>query len=121
MLGAIKRKKIYGESERAKTAELGRYFYEKLSLIEGVRIYCDTPSSAIISFNIDGIDSEKVSEILSSEYGICTRAGLHCAPLIHSFLGTLNRGAVRVSIGCDNDKSELDFTLRAIDEIASLR
>ena len=117
---AVNRKRIHGESERQKIASLGRYFYSKIRSIDNLTVYCETPECGIIPFNIGSLDSEAVSQILSSEYGICTRAGLHCAPLIHKFLGTSARGAVRVSIGCDNTVDELDFCIRAIIEIASL-
>ena len=63
--------------------------------------------------------SESVGDILSGQYDICVRAGLHCAPLIHEAMGTLKTGAVRVSLGCDNTENEIDFFLKAVHEIAA--
>jgi glutamine synthetase len=39
--------------------------------------------------------------------GICVRGGLHCAPLAHRTLGTLEGGAVRISFGEDNTEKEI--------------
>ena len=41
--------------------------------------------------NIRNEDAGKVSEILWEDYGIATRAGAHCAPLMHELLEQLNR------------------------------
>ena len=49
----------------------------------------------IVSFNIRGMPSEEVAAAFAEE-GFCLRAGLHCAPLAHRFLGTQD-GAVRFS------------------------
>ena len=89
-----------------------------LNTIDGVRVLSpENALSGIVAFNVRDYDSNEVADILSSEYDICVRAGLHCAPLAHKYLGTLDRGAVRVSLGYDNTLSEVDFFLRAIGEI----
>lgn len=49
----------------------------------------------IVSFNVDGIKSETVAQILAKK-GYCLRAGFHCSALAHSQLGT-NTGTVRFS------------------------
>ena len=48
--------------------------------------------------NIADMDSAEVSDILMNEYGIATRSGIHCAPLMHKFFGTQNQGMVRFLI-----------------------
>ena len=60
-----------------------------------------------ISFACDRYDSEALAAILA-EYGVCVRAGLHCAPLAHKKLGTAPDGTVRVSLGYFNTEAELD-------------
>ena len=52
---------------------------------------------AIVAVDVAGADSALVADRLSSDFGICTRAGAHCAPLMHRALGTEERGAVRFS------------------------
>ncbi len=73
--------------------------------------------NGIISFNVNGLSSAQVCDILSSQYDICTRCGLHCAPLIHKHLGTLEYGTVRVSLSGDNTYGEAENLLNAIREI----
>ena len=72
----------------------------------------------MVSFNIDGISSMDAGNLLSSQYDIAVRGGLHCAPYIHRHLGTLKEGIVRASLSSDNTFGEIDFFLRAIREIA---
>ena len=74
--------------------------------------------NGIISFNVDGLSSSEVCDILSSQYDVCARCGLHCAPLIHKHLGTLSSGTVRISVAGDNTFDEAEYFLNAIREIA---
>lgn len=50
-----------------------------------------------MSLNLGEEESGEVSDYLSTEYGIDTRSGGHCAPLMHGALGTVDQGAVRFS------------------------
>lgn len=51
-------------------------------------------------------------------YGIVTRAGAHCAPLMHEALGTVGQGAVRFSFSHYNTEEEIDFAVKAVRELA---
>lgn len=53
------------------------------------------------------------------EAGIAVRGGLHCAPGVHRFLGTLSCGAVRVSPGLFNTLEDAMALVRAVARIAS--
>ena len=69
-------------------------FYEGVKDIPGVKIYGDFTSfnrCAIVTLNIGDYDSSEVSDELLTEYGISTRPGGHCAPLMHEALGTVER------------------------------
>ena len=46
--------------------------------------------------------------------GIGVRAGLHCAPLAHRALGTLETGVVRASPGFFNTEGDIDRLLSAV-------
>jgi len=76
-------------------------------------------NTGIAAMNFEGVDSSEVSYILDKEFGIATRAGLHCAPLAHKTLGTTGQGAVRFSVGCFNTVEEIDYTLEALRKISS--
>ena len=85
---------------RAKEQALMKRFYEGIKEIPGVKIYGDFSSMdrcAVVSLNIRDYDSGEVSDALLTDYGISTRSGGHCAPLMHEALGTVEQGAVRFS------------------------
>ena len=70
-------------------------FYEGIKEIPGVKIYGDFSSMdrcAVVSLNIRDYDSGEVSDALLTDYGISTRSGGHCAPLMHEALGTVEQG-----------------------------
>ena len=75
-------------------------------------------NTGIAAINFEGVDSSEVSYILDKEFGIATRAGLHCAPLAHKTLGTTGQGVVRFSVGCFNTVEEIDYTLEALRKIS---
>ena len=64
------------------------------------------------------MDSALVCDALARDYGIATRAGAHCAPLLHRALGTQDQGAVRFSFGYFNTVKEIDAAIGAMKEIA---
>ena len=94
-----------------------QYLYDRFSKIKEVKLYTDRPESEhyvpLLSFNIDGMDSETISAILD-KYGIAVRAGLHCAPFAHEFFGTIDGGAVRVSPSMFTTRNDMDYLVNAI-------
>ena len=92
-----------------------RQFYEGVSRIPGVKIYGDFETDRrcpIVSLNIGDYDSSEVSDELNITYGIVTRPGAHCAPLMHRALGTVSQGAVRFSFSHYNTKKKSNMPLR---------
>ena len=106
---------------RAKEQELMTAFYEAVREISGITVYGDFSSRnrcAIVSLNIRDYDSGEVSDALSEQYGIATRPGAHCAPLMHKALGTVEQGAVRFSFSHYNTKEEIKTAVAALRELA---
>ena len=102
-----------------KISEISNYILEELYKIKNVTVY--TPRachSGVIAFNINGKYSTDVSDILNFKYKICTRAGLHCAPLVHKHLKTLENGAIRVSVGYNNKMSDAVKLIAAIKQLS---
>lgn len=97
-------------------------FYEQVKEIPGIQIYGDFEDKercAIVTLNVRDYDSSEVSDALFIHYGISTRPGAHCAPLMHKALGTVEQGAVRFSFSHYNTKEEIACAVRALREIAA--
>lgn len=108
-------KKIYSHEMK-----LIRRLYKELSKSEKVELYTPEPQDGayapVLSFNVYGKTSAEVSGYLSDK-GIAVRGGLHCAPSAHRQIGTLERGAVRVSVAAFNTIAETDALIKAIKEM----
>ena len=76
---------------------------------------------ATLSFTVAGYDPSDVGTILDVDYGILTRTGLQCAPLIHEHHGTTPRGTVRASIGPFNTSAHMRAMVEAVAAIAADR
>ena len=89
--------------------------------IPGITLYgaFDQPTrSAIVSLNVGDVDSAEISDALMQGWGIATRPGAHCAPLMHRALGTERQGVVRFSFGYFNTDEEVDMAIEALLDLA---
>ena len=105
----------------AKETALAQLFYENIQGIPGVVVYGGCPAgphAPIVSLNLAGEDSARVADALWEEYGICVRAGAHCAPLMHKALGTVEQGAVRFSFSHQNTEQEALAAAAAVRALA---
>lgn len=92
----------------------------QLGSLPRVRIHSQAENSVpIISFNVEGLLPERVSATLNADYGIQTRAGLHCAPAAHAALQTGPYGSVRASFGFGNRLEANGRLLQAIQEMTA--
>ena len=97
------------------------YVNRVLSQTQNVILYSDTSAGnfvPVLSFNIKNLHSEQVAKQLDS-FGICVRAGLHCAPLAHEHMGTADIGTVRVAVSAFTTDNEIDYFLRCVKIIAN--
>ncbi|MBR1624160.1 MAG: aminotransferase class V-fold PLP-dependent enzyme, partial [Clostridia bacterium] len=74
----------------------------------------------IVLLNIKGKQSAETADELSQK-GVFVRGGLHCAPLMHRWLGTIERGAVRFSFGRNIGLFKTLFAVRILKKIAQKR
>lgn len=101
---------------------LSKLLMEGLLDIPGIKLYGPgnaDKQTAVIAFNVQGMDCGEVSLQLDYDYNIVTRAGLHCAPLAHTTLGTLEEGACRLSWGYFSTKEEIEYVIKAVADIAA--
>ncbi|MBC2724658.1 aminotransferase class V-fold PLP-dependent enzyme [Desulfosporosinus sp.] len=90
---------------------------EGLSEYQDIKLYISKNLEnhlGTLSFTIDGYTAQEIGMILSQEFGISTRTGLHCAPMAHAFLGTSPHGTVRVGFGYFNSKVDVKCLIDAV-------
>ena len=113
----IGQRQMYEKEHRLMTL-----FYEAVRQIPGVKIYGDFSEEnlrcPIVALNIGNEDSSQISDWLQEEYGIITRAGAHCAPLMHAFFHTEKQGMVRFSFSYYNTEEEVSAAVEAVRRIA---
>lgn len=97
--------------------------YEGLLKIPLIRLYSEAPKMNVtvptLSFNIEGMTSTEVAEKLAQK-GIATRAGLHCAPMAHRRIGTIDSGTVRVCSSAFSTAIEADAFINAVKSIVKV-
>jgi len=113
------------ENIHAREMALWTRLRDGLAGIDRVVLYCADDARdhiAVLSFNIEGMDSADVGTMLDVDYNIACRTGLQCAPLVHRQIGTEPiHGTVRLSVGPFNTQEHIDTTIGAVREIASIR
>lgn len=103
---------IYGHEMK-----LVQQFYDGASKINGIKLYSQRPEAGktvpVVSFNVVGKNSMETAAILSDN-GICVRGGLHCAPLAHTTLGTMDIGTVRICPSVFTNERDISAILRIL-------
>lgn len=105
----------------ARERALADRFLAGVREIPGIKLYGafdQSTHSAIVSLNVGDIDSAEISDELMQGWGIATRPGAHCAPLMHRALGTERQGVVRFSFGYFNTDEEVDTAIDALCDLA---
>ena len=98
---------------------LARQLRTGLSALRGVRVlgHPAAPKVGVVSFVPTAMDPGQLCDALSQE-GFALRAGLHCAPSVHQWLGTLHTGACRASVGIYNTETDVEALCKAIERLA---
>lgn len=108
---------------RSHELQLTRRLIERLSTLERLTVYGPREADqrvGVVSISVQDYDPAEVASLLDSSYGIQVRSGLHCAPLMHEALGTRKAGGtVRFSLGPFNTETQIDATVRAMEELMS--
>lgn len=99
--------------------ELGKYLYEKLSEVEGVRIYGPKPGpdgkgrAALAAFNTEQVHASDLAFFLDHE-GVAIRSGHHCTQPLHRLLHA--KGSARASLYTYNTKKDVDVFVAKLRE-----
>lgn len=91
----------------------------RLSEVPGLKLYAsENPAyqSGVFSIVPQNMAADELAERLGA-MGICTRAGLHCAPVAHETVGTDGTGTVRISFSPFNTAAE---TVTAAEQIKKI-
>jgi selenocysteine lyase/cysteine desulfurase len=114
------------EEVRRREASLHRRLVGGLREIDGVRVHnppgSEDHSVAVAAFDVADVDPVEAAFFYDRRHDIAVRAGLHCAPWAHRWVGTLERepsGAVRASPGFFTSDEDVDAFLEATRELAS--
>lgn len=107
------------------TAYLGKlraYFIHHAADLPSVKIYAPRAqiTGPVVGLNIGNTPSAEVSRLLDEQYGIATRPGAHCAPLVHQSYKTEAQGIVRFSFSTFNTTEEIDTAIDALASISEL-
>lgn len=87
----------------------------QLGNLRGLRLagHPSAPKVGVVSFVPAAMDSGALADALDRQ-GFALRAGLHCAPSVHQWLGTLHTGACRASFGIYNTEDDADRLAQAV-------
>jgi cysteine desulfurase family protein len=94
---------------------------EGLAEAKRVRIRSQTGREriALTSITVDDWESQQFAYELDRQFGICVRAGLHCAPEAHRSTGTFPGGTVRFSPGPFTRVEDIDAAIEAVHRLAA--
>ena len=103
---------------RRKESRLIHDLSKELEGFHRIRLYHSADSvsyhTPVLSFTVDGTDSETVVKYLSEQHDICVRGGLHCAPLAHRSMGTQETGTVRISPSVFTTYNDMRYLLNSL-------
>ena len=107
------------ESPSASLTALADKLYRELNSIVGLRVIGSPGPLPIASVNVPGLSPSDLAAILAAEFNIETRAGIHCAALIHRYLNSGDEGTLRISGGHQTREDEIETACNALRAIVS--
>lgn len=108
------------EKIHLKELTLMEILIDGLSSLDKIQIYGRDDlkkRTAVTAFNVADRSSNQLAFKLENEYNIKLRSGLHCAPLLHKSIGTIEQGMLRISPGYFNTKKEVNKFLNILESL----
>jgi len=106
---------------RRRERKLCELFLERVAPVEGLTVYGPPDAdlrTGVFSVNVDGMSPGNLAARLEEGFGVCTRPGVHCAPLAHKTIGTHPIGTCRLSFGHFTTSDEVAYAADALATIA---
>ena len=117
ILAGTKYVKKHFKKINTKIENLTGYLLDELYKRKNLKIFTlKNCKNGVVSFKVLGIEPSDVVNYFN-QHKICVRAGLHCAPLCHKQLETIQGGTIRVSISHYNHKWEIKRFLKLLDKL----
>ena len=91
---------------------LSKYEFAKIAGSDDYRF-----KAPVVSVDFEGYDNAEIAQMLSDEYGVSTRVGMHCSPHAHKSLATYPQGTVRFSFSYFNTDEDILYTVECLDEV----
>lgn len=104
---------IKNEGVMEKEKELQQFLKEEMSAVKGAKLL-GAPGVGVSGLYLKQCDCVEICSRLSNEFDIAARAGLHCSPMAHRTLGTVNCGLLRFSVGYFNTKEDISYAAHAL-------
>lgn len=115
LLAGVKYVNRHFDKINKKIEKMTKFLLDALYTKNNLNIYtAKNAYNGVISFNIKNIPTSEVVSYFNQN-GVCLRGGLHCAPLCHKRLGTLDGGTIRVSISSFNHIWEIKKFIKLLD------
>jgi cysteine desulfurase/selenocysteine lyase len=105
------------ESAHAHESEITSYALDRLAQVPNLRVFgppAGDDRAGILSFEIEGVHSHDVAEILD-RHAVCVRAGHHCAQILMDRLGVA--ATTRASFALYNTREEVDRLVDGLDDV----
>lgn len=80
-------------------------------------IVVDGERTPLVSFTLPHWQVADAGKVLEKSFEIICRTGLHCAPLIHEWLGTLPSGTIRFSLSRFSHDADIATAVQAVRRI----
>lgn len=109
------------EGIREHDEALCELFLSATADVEGLTVYGPRDiahRAGVFSVNVGGMRPNELAAALETDFGICTRAGVHCAPLAHKTIGTHPGGTCRLSFGPFTTEQHVALAAEALTAVA---
>jgi cysteine desulfurase/selenocysteine lyase len=99
---------------QAHDADLTAYGYQRLSEVEGLKLYGPAPPNRgpILAFSIAGLHPQDLANMVDRK-GVAVRHGHHCTMPLHELLGV--SATTRASFGVYSNREDVDVLIEAIE------